>query len=329
MTQGKKTSKYNKKKFLLAFAIAVVAMATVRHAAGIKVDINTHQPVSEKEKNNMFANVEEVDWGSYDSSVLDPSNNSEEDISDITPDDSGDESDSGIEMATMDEDSIEQARIDSIEKASMTQVEEETTFITSGRTRPRTRIRGVLSYSKCFPDSNSLQIQAACENGVKPQQSRDNVRQLVNDNALVNITNSPYYYVEHLSHSMPYLVPKAQHLLNTIGMNFVDSLCAKRLPPHIIMVTSVLRTADDVERLQHGNPNAVSNSCHCYGTTIDISYNRFMPIQTDFDGNTPDLTRYEEKMKMVLAEVLYDLRQRDMCYIKYEKKQGCFHLTVR
>ena len=134
MTQGKKTSKYNKKKFLLAFAIAVVAMATVRHAAGIKVDINTHQPVSEKEKNNMFANVEEVDWGSYDSSVLDPSNNSEEDISDITPDDSGDESDSGIEMATMDEDSIEQERIDSIEKASMIQVEEETTFINSSTT---------------------------------------------------------------------------------------------------------------------------------------------------------------------------------------------------
>ena len=36
-----------------------------------------------------------------------------------------------------------------------------------------------------------------------------------------------------------------------------------------------------------------------------------------------------EKLKMVLSEVLYDLRQREMCYIKYEKKQGCFHLTVR
>ncbi|MBR3453830.1 MAG: hypothetical protein IKH26_00755 [Bacteroidaceae bacterium] len=324
MTTGKKTkNKYNKKKFLLTFAIAVAAMATVRHAAGIKVDISTHELNTDREENTLYANVEEVDWGSYDSSVLDPDNQVEEEEGYNNTEEPEDE------VASSDEDSLEQASIDSIQSESIQQVEEEQTLTPSGKTRPRTRIRGVLSYSQCFPDSNYLQIQAANQNGVQPQQSRDHVRQLVIDNALVNITNSPYYYVEHLSHSMPYLVPKAQHLLNTIGMNFVDSLCAKGLPPHIIMVTSVLRTADDVSKLQHGNPNAVSNSCHCYGTTVDISYVRFIPIQTDFNGDIPEPTRYEEKLKMVLSEVLYDLRQREMCYVKYEKKQGCFHLTVR
>ena len=324
MTTGKKTkNKYNKKKFLLTVAIAVAAMATVRHAAGIKVDISTHELNTDREENTLYANVEEVDWGSYDSSVLDPDNQVEEEEGYNNTEEPEDE------VASSDEDSLEQASIDSIQSESIQQVEEEQTLTPSGKTRPRTRIRGVLSYSQCFPDSNYLQIQAANQNGVQPQQSRDHVRQLVIDNALVNITNSPYYYVEHLSHSMPYLVPKAQHLLNTIGMNFVDSLCAKGLPPHIIMVTSVLRTADDVSKLQHGNPNAVSNSCHCYGTTVDISYVRFIPIQTDFNGDIPEPTRYEEKLKMVLSEVLYDLRQREMCYVKYEKKQGCFHLTVR
>ena len=324
MTTGKKTkNKYNKKKFLLTFAIAVAAMATVRHAAGIKGDISTHELNTDREENTLYANVEEVDWGSYDSSVLDPDNQVEEEEGYNNTEEPEDE------VASSDEDSLEQASIDSIQSESIQQVEEEQTLTPSGKTRPRTRIRGVLSYSQCFPDSNYLQIQAANQNGVQPQQSRDHVRQLVIDNALVNITNSPYYYVEHLSHSMPYLVPKAQHLLNTIGMNFVDSLCAKGLPPHIIMVTSVLRTADDVSKLQHGNPNAVSNSCHCYGTTVDISYVRFIPIQTDFNGDIPEPTRYEEKLKMVLSEVLYDLRQREMCYVKYEKKQGCFHLTVR
>ena len=324
MTTGKKTkNKYNKKKFLLTFAIAVAAMATVRHAAGIKVDISTHELNTDREENTLYANVEDVDWGSYDSSVLDPDNQVEEEEGYNNTEEPEDE------VASSDEDSLEHASIDSIQSESIQQVEEEQTLTPSGKTRPRTRIRGVLSYSQCFPDSNYLQIQAANQNGVQPQQSRDHVRQLVIDNALVNITNSPYYYVEHLSHSMPYLVPKAQHLLNTIGMNFVDSLCAKGLPPHIIMVTSVLRTADDVSKLQHGNPNAVSNSCHCYGTTVDISYVRFIPIQTDFNGDIPEPTRYEEKLKMVLSEVLYDLRQREMCYVKYEKKQGCFHLTVR
>ena len=328
MTKGKKKSKYNKKIFLLTFAIAIAAMATIRHAAGIKVDIRSAVAQTQETKSDLYGKVEDVDWGSYDSSVLDPSKITEEEEYVPSEDNDNDETERSEESEAT-ADSMEQARMDSIQNASQTEVEEENNISISGKTRPRTRIRGVLSYSKCFPDSNYLQIQSAHKNGVRPQQSRTDVQQLVNTNALVNITNSPYYYVEHLSHSMPYLVPKAQHLLNTIGMNFVDSLCAKGLTPHIIMVTSVLRTADDVERLQHGNPNAVSNSCHCYGTTIDISYNRFMPIQTDFNGKTPEPTRFEEKLKMVLSEVLYDLRQREMCYIKYEKKQGCFHLTVR
>ena len=121
---------------------------------------------------------------------------------------------------------------------------------------------------------------------------------------------------------MPYLVPKAQMLLNTIGINFVDSLQSKGMALHLPIVTSVLRTNDDIRSLQHGNGNSVTNSCHCYGTTIDITYNRFMPLA----GHTP--TRYDDTLKKVLAEVLYDLRAQGRCYVKYERRQACFHLTV-
>ena len=34
-------------------------------------------------------------------------------------------------------------------------------------------------------------------------------------------------------------------------------------------------------------------------------------------------------LKLVLSEVLRDLRKADKCYIKYELKQGCFHITTR
>ena len=309
----------------MAFAIAVGIMAMVKIIAGIKVNINTTTPVPEETESELYTHVEEVDWGSYDSEVLNPNYQNDEEVEYDDAETTTNES-----VAAAKADSIEQAKIDSIQNASIKLVEEEQTVINSTRkTRPRTRIRGVLSYNKCFPDSNYLQIEAAKSNGVEPQKNSETVKQLVGSNALVNITNSPYYYVERLTYSMPYLVPKAQHLLNTIGMNFVDSLCAKGLPPHIIIVTSVLRTEELITKLQKGNPNAVNNSCHCYGTTIDISYHRFMPVMTGFEGKTPELTRYEEKLKMVLSEVLFDLRQREMCYIKYEKKQGCFHLTVR
>lgn len=36
-----------------------------------------------------------------------------------------------------------------------------------------------------------------------------------------------------------------------------------------------------------------------------------------------------DTLKLVLSEVLRDLRKADRCYVKYELKQGCFHITAR
>ena len=180
-----------------------------------------------------------------------------------------------------------------------------------------------MSYPECFNDSNATQLVAAERNGIKPAETRERVMELVGQGRLTYIASSPYYIVEDLTHSMPYLVPKAQLLLNTIGINFVDSLHSKGYDLHLPVVTSVLRTGHDVERLQQGNVNSVTNSCHCYGTTIDITYNRFMPLK----GSSP--TRYDDNLKKVLAEVLFDLKAEGLCYVKYERLQACFHLTVR
>ena len=205
--------------------------------------------------------------------------------------------------------------------------EGEDTTTNDERTHPH-RITGVYSWDACFPDINDVQLAAARQNGIQPVRSREDLHQLIVEHRLVNICHSPYYAVDDLTHSMPYLVPKAQHLLNTICLNFIDSLQMKGLPIHLPMVTSVLRTADDVSRLQRGNGNATTNSCHCYGTTVDITYNRFVPLVGYYNPNTP-LLRWNEKMKQVLAEVLNDLRRQGLCYVKYERKQACFHLTVR
>ena len=37
----------------------------------------------------------------------------------------------------------------------------------------------------------------------------------------------------------------------------------------------------------------------------------------------------EDTLKMVLSEVLRDLKKQGDCYVKYELKQGCFHITAR
>jgi hypothetical protein len=124
-----------------------------------------------------------------------------------------------------------------------------------------------------------------------------------------------------MNRSIPYLVPRASVLLQRIGRSFMDSLCVKGVPMHKIIVSSVLRTEEDVKRLRRHNVNATEQSAHCHGTTFDITYARFTPVTAHEVG--------QDTLKMILAEVLRDFRENQQCYIKYERKQGCFHITVR
>ena len=179
-------------------------------------------------------------------------------------------------------------------------------------------IRGVRNYKSEFPDSQSVQIQAAQKWGVRPVKDREDAEHRKKE--LVYIGESPYYHVDRLSSSIPYLVPRAALMLQDIGEAFFDSLYAKGLPLHQLIVTSVLRSMDDVAKLQRHNPNATEQSCHLYGTTIDICYNRYQPLTREVRNDT---------LKWVLSEVLRDKRNEGRCYIKYEVKQGCFHMTVR
>lgn len=190
--------------------------------------------------------------------------------------------------------------------------------------RKRISSRNVWSYNECFSDSNFLQLEVAEAIGVEPMDSIGEVERNVQTHRLVSIEDTPYYIIDELTHSMPYLVPQAQHLLNTIGINFMDSLISKGYPPHLPIVTSVLRTGSDIQRLRRGNRNSVKNSAHQYGTTVDITYNRFQPLD-----RRQEITKYDENLKMILAEVLFDLKAQGKCYVKYERRQACFHLTAR
>lgn len=186
-------------------------------------------------------------------------------------------------------------------------------------------IRSVHSFKEVFPDTNAVQLSAAYRWGVKPVKDRADAEKRKEE--LVFIGASPYYHVDPLHQSIPYLVPRAAVLLQDIGQAFYDSLYVKHIPLHQIIVTSVLRTQADVLRLRSFNGNATENSCHLYGTTVDICYNRYITIEEP-EGPSRRAVR-NDTLKYVLSEVLRDMRKQGRCYIKYEVKQGCFHLTVR
>ena len=80
------------------------------------------------------------------------------------------------------------------------------------------RILSVPNYKKAFPDSQSVQIVAAERWGVRPVMNREDAEKRKKE--LVYIGESPYWHVDRLSSSIPYLVPRAALLLQDIGQAF-------------------------------------------------------------------------------------------------------------
>ena len=184
-----------------------------------------------------------------------------------------------------------------------------------------------LNYAALFNDQNGVQLKSAAQFGIKqPLKNRDEVDDV--KDGLVRIRSNSNYRIAKLTHSIPYLTDGAAELLDMIGKNFLDSLESKGLNPNKIIVTSVLRTQEDIKKLQKScNPNSVSNSAHCYATTFDIAY-------AYYDKNWFKNFRFcesveAETLQKVLGEVLRDLRKQKKCYVKYEVKQRCFHITTR
>lgn len=182
------------------------------------------------------------------------------------------------------------------------------------------RYRGIGSLAVAFNDSNKYQYAAGERIGIKPIVSIADA--YFTRRPLKKISSCQWYTLEPLTHSMPYLVPEAAKLLEDIGRNFTDSLRRRNAGGYRIRVTSVLRSAHSVKRLRRVNGNATDSSTHQLGTTFDISYARF-----DSDGKSA-VRLSDGELKYILAEVLRDLRVRNRCMVKYERKSPCFHITA-
>lgn len=189
----------------------------------------------------------------------------------------------------------------------------------------KNRVTSVHRFETSFPDLNDIQLATARRLGVAQIKNREEA--VKRQDELVYVGDCPFYTIQPLSHSIPYLTPRAATLLSEIGRAFIDSLATKGYPLHKLLVTSVLRTQDDVDRLRRVNHNASEQSCHQFGTTFDISYNRFLHIEDPEIGKSE--IKWVTVFKSILAEVLEDQRLMGTCYVKYEYKQACFHITAR
>lgn len=179
------------------------------------------------------------------------------------------------------------------------------------------------NYNKEFNDLHELHIVAAIKNGITPMATKDDTLALKEE--LVRLPDAMELYKTYeLTHSVPFLVPVAAELFMQITHNFRDSLYSKDLPLYRLYLTSVTRSDDDIAGLTKRNINASNNSAHRYGTTFDISWKRFEQVDADSIRTIPP-----ERLKLVLAQVLFDLKKEQRCYVKHERKQACFHITAR
>lgn len=182
------------------------------------------------------------------------------------------------------------------------------------------RVRNIGQLRKVFNDSNHVHLAEAVKLGTGIIHDIDEAWRL--ERPLVEIKSCREYYVDRLTHSYPYLVPEAADLLGEIGRRFNDSLDARGGGNYRIKVTSVMRTPATVKRLRRVNRNASDSSAHQFGTTFDISYSRFI-------CDSISVNRSFEDLKNLLGEILYDLREEGRCYVKFERRQSCFHITTR
>lgn len=146
----------------------------------------------------------------------------------------------------------------------------------------------------------------------------DNKAQLdsnIAHNRLVPIKNSKGYLVGDMTHSYPFLTPRAKRILDQIGVSFyVHSGDSSSFT-----VTSLTRTEETQKKLRRRNNNATrEESTHCRGVSFDISYIRYNGVR-----------EWHYERTKILEGVLAALQQSGDIYVLKERNQSCFHVTVR
>jgi hypothetical protein len=158
-------------------------------------------------------------------------------------------------------------------------------------------------------------LEAARATGIPPLKNQAHITSLVSKKKLVLIFAGKGYNIAKLTHSRPYLNPRAYKALKEIGAAFYT-----RSKKKTVTVTSVTRTLYDQQRLARVNGNAVTSklSSHNYGCSFDISYIRFNRRKA------PDA-----RLEKILQDILTQMQRQGKIYFIKEYREKCFHVTVR
>jgi len=197
---------------------------------------------------------------------------------------------------------------------------------------------------------NAQQLVAARRLGIRPGTAAEELERLVQEGRLVRLPDTTDLWVVHeLDYSVPYVVPHAEALLRELGTRFQAALAGLGAPAYRLEVSSVLRSAEDQERLRRVNPNAaLGESTHQYGTTLDVLYSAYAPpaepIVEPAIPEAPWLEPYLRwaaasraetiagrralELRAVLGRVLTEMQNEGKVMVTLERLQPVYHMTV-
>jgi len=183
-----------------------------------------------------------------------------------------------------------------------------------------TKLKVSGSYSSRLKDKMSVYISTVERTGITPCRDAKDIETRKN---LYKIEQGTFYSIDRLDYSHAYLSKNGKSLLEQIEKNFGEKLSTTDLHDSRFIVTSLTRTKENVRRLRRNNGNASDKSAHMYGGCFDITYARFENENKKLNAN--DIYRLKE----TLAQVIYELKEREKCWAITEKRQPCFHVVCR
>lgn len=189
-------------------------------------------------------------------------------------------------------------------------------------------------------DKNAEQIATAQKLGVRAG-GEAAIQRLVRQGRLVPLGDSTEHWVlRKMTHSVPYVTPDARALLVEVGRRFHARCDSAGLPRFRMKVTSALRTDETQAELRKTNPNASQTvSAHEYGTTVDVSHERFAVPATP-DSIPSNAWEMEEEMleqvgkengkalQALLGRTLIEMRAQGVVMVMMEDAQPVYHFTV-
>jgi len=180
-----------------------------------------------------------------------------------------------------------------------------------------------------YKDLNPVHLRYAKKNGISPFKTNkdftEKIDELQEEKKLVEISDNKYYRICPLTFSHAFLTPKAKQFLNDLGERFRKKLDENDKPDYYFQISSLLRTKENQKKLSRNNGNASSNSSHLYGTTFDIPY--FTVVKRTLLWKEAEVM--DGTASKLLSEAIGDLRKEGRCVVVTERKERCFHITVK